>query len=827
MTLEIFRLPSQPFNDTAPAYWAKGLSAIPLMGGQKRPAITRWQEFSHRMPTGDEQAEWLAAYPDNNIGLVLGPSSGIVIIDLDSEDPQVRAVLDQVLPKSPWERRGKKGAAFAYRYKEQRTFQILGPDRKPLVECLSRGRQVALPPSIHPDTQRPYLSNVPLLDVISVLPELPKDVEIVLREAFRDAGIDVQSSGNIQVSSFIPAGARDNAMVSHAGILARAVTRGERGLLEALGEMGHWVENYTEQVAGDALDPDKARLKVVEFLKRDVFGDRRLTLPDGWDAGLTDEDKEKMGLAVEDVNERWGVERVCNHLAAEFTRWLEPQTEGWTNAIDVALDRIARNPDLSELGQERILKFIVNQSKGLYTLATLRKRLRELRRGELVGENHNEIARAVIKDIERFGELRFSLGRFWQWKGAAWEPVGTNVFHKTISDDYGHLPAARKFSDVRGIVNTMKELCTGDLISAAVTGINFANGFLSESLELKPHDRQYGATYVLPYRYLPGETHCPLFMQLLNDCWGGDADFAEKMEALQEFMAATLMGLAPRYQRAICLIGVAQSGKSRIMEIMKGLMPRDVFSAVPPTDWGDKFMPAQMAGKLMNVAGEISETKAIQGDIFKQVVEGSEISGQFKNQPIFTFHPTAAQWFLSNHIPKTKDTSAGFNRRWLFLEFPRTIPNDQIIRDIDQIILSQEREPIAAWVMEGMPRLLKNRGYTLPYSHTLMAEKLASLNNPVDYFLRNSLRLAMSDDADRNEPAAEIDGFTLFTEFCEFSRSWGQHRLGQVRFHEAMKALELEFGFRQIPRAGAAGGCAYQGISLVQAPRASELAVFA
>ncbi|WP_210236918.1 hypothetical protein, partial [Mesorhizobium sp. M1C.F.Ca.ET.193.01.1.1] len=73
-----------------------------------------------------------------------------------------------------------------------------------------------------------------------------------------------------------------------------------------------------------------------------------------------------------------------------------------------------------------------------------------------------------------------------------------------------------------------------------------------------------------------------------------------------------------------------------------------------------------------------------------KIVCGEQITVQHKNQTPFDVHPTAAQWFASNHSPKTKDTSDGFNRRWLFLEFPRRIPDEKKVIDIDQIILAAE-----------------------------------------------------------------------------------------------------------------------------------------
>jgi phage/plasmid-associated DNA primase len=123
---------------------------------------------------------------------------------------------------------------------------------------------------------------------------------------------------------------------------------------------------------------------------------------------------------------------------------------------------------------------------------------------------------------------------------------------------------------------------------------------------------------------------------------GRDLDFGDKVMALQEAMAATIMGIAPRYQRAFCLFGRAGSGKSRIPVILEGILPPGCSSTVPPWDWGDRFQPAGMHGKLLNVAGEIHETKKIPGALFKLIVEGGSITAQEKNQPLFRFAPKAA-----------------------------------------------------------------------------------------------------------------------------------------------------------------------------------------
>jgi putative DNA primase/helicase len=787
------------FANEAPAYWARGIPAIPLKTGFKRPAIERWQIFADRLPTESEQADWLRLYPDGNIGLPMGPASGLVAIDLDSVDPRVLAILDRVLPKSPWRRVGSKGAVYVFRFNGERTFRIKHADGSMILECLSKGAQIVLPPSIHPDTLQPYVSNVPLLDVVAIVPALPSNIEVILREALKEEGIELSSSGYTRISSFVPAGARDNALVAHAGILSRAITRGERTLLDALAEIGHWVQNYTEQVAGDEMSVEKAKAKVVEFLFRDVTGEKRRTLPKGWDEGLSDEDKKQLGLDFEEENEQWDFDRIVKYLQIGFETFSDPMTSGWQNTIDVALDRMARNPSLDAVRQERLLKFVANQSKDSITLVSLRTRLKELQRGDMLGTNHTEIAKALLNDFNRYGEVRHHLGQFWQWKGAAWEPFESAIIPKHLADEYGECRAAAKNGDHVGIIKLMQNLCTSALIKSSITGVNFANGFLNQDLELVPHHADYGMTYVLPYRYIAENTNCPLFFQLLHDSWGMDPDFSDKVMALQEAIAATLMGLAPRYQRAFCLIGQPHSGKSRIIEILRGLMPEGCASSVPPTEWGDKFMPAQMAGKLMNLAGEISESKYIAGDVFKKIVEGQEIEAQQKNQPIFKFNPRAAQWFASNHLPKTKDTSDGFNRRWLFLEYGHRISEDKKQIGIDQIILASEREQIAAWALQGLPRLIANREYTLPTSHMAAIDEMAVANNSVRYFLAQCPRLRVGRREHEGRSEISITDQRLFDEYWSFcAGTGGVQRVTQTRFHASMKELAVNFAFEQV-----------------------------
>lgn len=148
----------------------------------KAPVITGWQQFGQRMPTSEEQADWMARYPDANIGLPLGSQSGLSAIDIDTTDAKLDAAIRAQLPVAPYERIGRKGAGLLYKWKGQKNFKIKGLEGM-IVEMLGQGNQIILPPSVHPETGQPYYANVHLSDVLADIPELPLGIEDRLRSA--------------------------------------------------------------------------------------------------------------------------------------------------------------------------------------------------------------------------------------------------------------------------------------------------------------------------------------------------------------------------------------------------------------------------------------------------------------------------------------------------------------------------------------------------------------------------------------------------------------------------------------------------------------------
>lgn len=795
------------FAKYAEAYWAKGLSVLPLAPRQKAPIPQGWSNWCKTLPPEEVRQDWLSRYDgDENLGLALGSASGLVAIDLDTPNEIVRAVLEEVLPWSPWERVGAKGWVRLFKYSGERSFSLRDSDNNGLLDVLSENRQVVLPPSIHPATQLPYRANADLLEVVDQVLPLPPEFETLLRTKLIAAGVQLGTKGAIRVTDWVPAGARDSQMVRIAGFMALGVLRGERTLLEALDHVETWAESFTEKVAGDVMDPQRCRQKVFDFLRRDVM-ERGKLLPKGWDAGMSAEDVIKAREALGDVEDEWTLDDFLTFFSEEEVG--RSDVKAAMDLINRVLTRVATNQGLSSVDIEVILKQLYEKIGKQVSIAVIRKQLKTMTAGEeaATGESHAEIANMLLEDLKQYGEVRFANGRLYQWMGSHFEAMEPHVVNNLLIGRYGNLPAGKRHSDHKGILRTLESLATKELKESEEKGINFANGFLTPDLQLLPHDPRFGCTYVLPYRYMVDHPMPVRFFTFLEQCWGTHPDYADKVQALREVIASLLFGYGPMCQRAVCLYGRAKTGKSVLSYILRGLCSEDAISYVPPQDWQDRFKPVSMAGKLLNFCGELSETKNIYGDKFKNVIDGEMQTGEYKGQQVFTFKPECLQLFCSNHLPKSPDNSNGFPRRWQFFTFTEVVPDDQVNGNLAQEILDEDREGIACWAVGAVTDVLRQSGYTQPSSQIEMLEQLMEALNSVRLFLR-SREVVITKDL--NDQVAERELFMRYYSFCRLQANKPGYDMS--KFRAAFEELSKDFG---LTGTATNRGYVYSGLKLV------------
>lgn len=793
------------FGAVAPKYFEKQMPVMPLIMASKRPLENNWQELHARLPTEHQQETWTQIYAHNNIGLVLGAQSRVCILDVDTPDEGLQKdivdLMDALCGKSPWRRVGSKGFALAYKYNSNvQTFRLKGADGGTIVELLSSKTQLVLPPSIHPDTKQPYVANCELYDVVDDLPLISNQVEEALRGLCKDRGIALSLKGWTKITDWIPAGQRDVSLTSVAGVMALGVVRGDMTLKDAISHMrAKCSEFMTEKVEGDEVDAEKHVQNMIKFLQRDVL-ERNKVLPAGWDDGLTEDDKANLQLGFGVDHESWDYAQCAEYLKEKFSSNDESTAAA---AIDHVMKKIAQSTALSAVDEERLYYYMKEVSGLKLSITALKRQKKEYSRGDMEGSNHTEIAKGMIGDLEQKGVFRFWNEKLYKWNGSCWEEHDMHELKKELQDRYGDLDFARRESDHRAILRVVCDQLRGDITEQHVSGVNFSNGFLREDGQLIPHNPAYGMTYTLPFRWLPEEANgARRFEEFLMDVWGHEPDFEARKQALAEAVTLTIFGWGPVFEKAILLRGAARSGKSAMLDIISSLIPDEGRSAVPPDQWSDRFAPAQLVGKILNLCGELSESRNIDGENFKSTISGEERNGQLKGQQIFRFKPKATHWFASNHDPKTKDGSAGFTRRWLIFTFTKTVPKGKTVPNLGEEIAAEEREQIVAWaISRGLKALKVNRVVTEPPSHLDAIKKVAEMNNTILYFLQGSrqVRRVQTAPEKTSNPTgpgistAELHG--AYLGFC-FS-SVGVRPVPLPKFRQEMDTISAELGLER------------------------------
>ena len=123
-------------------YRSKGLSVLPLMPKSKKPAINSWKEYQRRYATDEELNKWFGNGSKNNIGIVTGAISGIVVLDLDNEEA-IRFADEHHIEKTPYVRT-PRGYHLYLRHKNG----VRNSQLEQEIDIKGEGGYVVAPPSI-------------------------------------------------------------------------------------------------------------------------------------------------------------------------------------------------------------------------------------------------------------------------------------------------------------------------------------------------------------------------------------------------------------------------------------------------------------------------------------------------------------------------------------------------------------------------------------------------------------------------------------------------------------------------------------------------------
>jgi len=179
--------PAGAFHTYAEPLIHGGYSPLPIVPGEKRPAVKAWSNRCTTPLTLEETRAYAARWPLAGLGVALG-FNGVIAIDVDTEVAAHIAAICAVVPPSPAAKAGAKGWTSFYRAPDGASLSVrhyTDAQGRGILDLLGAGAQTVIPPSRHP-AGRAYrwLTPETLFTVPAVeLPELPPDIAARLDEA--------------------------------------------------------------------------------------------------------------------------------------------------------------------------------------------------------------------------------------------------------------------------------------------------------------------------------------------------------------------------------------------------------------------------------------------------------------------------------------------------------------------------------------------------------------------------------------------------------------------------------------------------------------------
>ena len=422
------------------------------------------------------------------------------------------------------------------------------------------------------------------------------------------------------------------------------------------------------------------------------------------------------------------------------------------------------------------------------------------------------LARQLLLDVrgESSEEVAYDRGLLWVYEDheRVWAPRYASQLKNKIADWSGALVVGRKGWRELEIQGTATILDFAyslpaewgyhqdiGFFSAAPEGLPMASSFLHVSPDLRelksePLGPQHRVTWKLPIDWDGAPRRGELWERYLSTVFEGEEDAAQKVALLQEFAGAALMGLAPQFQQALLLVGDGGNGKSVFLDVLAALIPEGARSNVNPADLGGStgsYYRAALDGKRLNVVQEMPTTEILQSNAFKAAVSGNALDARQPGGQVFRFTPRAAWAISANVLPPVSDTSAGFWRRWIVVEFKQRFSGARKVRKLEEKIIAQELDAVTCWALDGARRLLAQEGYTQVASVAAAAHEWRRETDAVLTFFEDHLR---DDPADPQW----VQASTLYNAFIDFcTKSLGMRSnpfpISATRFGRRLRAL--------------------------------------
>ncbi len=366
-------------------------------------------------------------------------------------------------------------------------------------------------------------------------------------------------------------------------------------------------------------------------------------------------------------------------------------------------------------------------------------------------------------------------GIFWFWKSNRYEQVDDTDVMSMLDDTLGFMGQTVNSRIKSHYMEAFKRVGRKKIPTDAPSKwVQFKDiAFSIESNKIYKVEPNYFFTNPIPWEIGKSED-TPTIDKLVIE-WVGE----KYKKTLYELIAYCCYIDYP-IQLLFCLVGSGRNGKGCFLKVLDKFIGGDDNVTSTSLDLisgtnKSRFESFRLYKKLVALMGETNFGLLTNTSLLKQLTGGDKIGFEKKGKDPFTAYNYAKIIIASNSLPTTQDTSDGFFRRWLIIDFSNEFPEG---KDITKNIPKIEYNNLAKKVVGILPKLLETGYFTNQGEIKERRMKYILASNPLPLFIKRCCDVDDSAFVSYNE---------LYTAYIQLLKTLKKRRVSRKEFKIALE----------------------------------------
>jgi putative DNA primase/helicase len=307
--------------------------------------------------------------------------------------------------------------------------------------------------------------------------------------------------------------------------------------------------------------------------------------------------------------------------------------------------------------------------------------------------------------------------------------------------------------------------------------LNCRNTMLDlRTLEPVEHSPDFLSLVQLPVEWDP-DARCPTYEAWLDQVVGDQGPLLEEL-------ASTMLDPTRTPTKALFAFGPSRSGKSTFLRLLKAIAGDENTTSVTLHQLADdRFAAANLYGKMLNVAADLSSKEVQDLGLFKLMTGVDMIHANRKYGHQFDFTNKALFGFSANELPQVSEGSDAYRQRVKPVKFGRSFAGNEDQSIEDRMLAEELPGILVRWVKAYRAHV--ERGYRYLDTDAAVQEEFDHGSDRVRQWVAEEMEIHPVERADQEVPVGQ---FSTSTELAGSFHQWATRNQGSGMGRNHLKA---------------------------------------